>query len=399
MKAKTRILCLSFWTPPLVRPRAVLIGKIIPEWLRQGMEPVILAYKKAERWDIPAPLYEISEFKISKFLHKISLVRGLLRKIYFEKIFKIAAQIIKKHELNLVFSFANPQDSNILGAMLKKKLGIKFISHFSDPWYGNPYNSFSQRVAKKILKLEKFVIRESDRVIFTNEEARDLVMRKYPPRWQKKVRIIPPCYDPNDYSAIAKRDAKEFIFSYIGAFYEQRSPEMFFSALSKMLAENEDLRFKVKVRLVGAVSSYSGYSEKHLREAIKRYNLEKIVEIIASVEHRRSLAYMKMSDCLIVIDADFRPSPFLPSKLIDYAASQVPIIGITPSGSPTDNFLKNLGCRSFNYSQGEELKNYLEGLISNKEKVNINKEFLKKFEVSYVVSQQLKEFNEVMQNN
>src|SRR3989344_3212843 len=118
-----KVLCLSFRTPPQVRPQAILIG-------------------------------------------------NLLEKRYFYRLFKQMEEIVKKHQINLIYSFSNPYASNIVGAKLKEKLGIKFISNFSDPWYDDPYQSFSKSEKKDIARKEKNIIQTSNRIIFNNEIAK-----------------------------------------------------------------------------------------------------------------------------------------------------------------------------------------------------------------------------------
>jgi len=57
-----KVLCLGFWSPPLIRPRAILLGKIIPEWLNQGIKPVVVTYDNGGQWNVEAPVYRISQF-------------------------------------------------------------------------------------------------------------------------------------------------------------------------------------------------------------------------------------------------------------------------------------------------------------------------------------------------
>jgi glycosyltransferase involved in cell wall biosynthesis len=45
---------------------------------------------------------------------------------------------------------------------------------------------------------------------------------------------------------------------------------------------------------------------------------------------------MRASDVLMVIDAPFAQSPFLPSKLVDYLGARKPILGVTPPGESRD---------------------------------------------------------------
>jgi len=381
-----KVLCLGFWSPPLIRPRAILLGKIIPEWLNQGIKPVVVTYDNGGQWNVEAPVYRISQFGQRGKLKQNFFIRSVSKYFYYRRLTKEIAILIEKHKINLIFSFAIPQESNILGAMLKRKTGIKFISHFSDPWYDNPYKIFKGFNARKVLKLERFIIKNSSRVIFTNRQAKELVMKKYPLGWGSKALVVSHCYDPKDYPLkenLAEEPGKEYLFSYVGAFYKERNPEILFKIFSR-LKQNKNIR-KFKFRLIGGVNEYAGYSESELKKKIKEYGLEEIVEIIPTVSHRESLRYMVESDCLITIDANFSNSPFLPSKVIDYVGSKKPILGITPKGSPTEELLESVGYKNFTYGQEEQLEKYLTELLEGKIKNN-NSVLLNKFSVQAITA-------------
>ena len=391
-----KVLCLSFRTPPQVRPQAILIGKMIPEWVRQGVKPIIITYREKEKWQIDLPIYKVDKFQLNRYLRRLPLIANLLEKRYFYRLFKQMEEIVKKHQINLIYSFSNPYASNIVGAKLKEKLGIKFISNFSDPWYDDPYQSFSKSEKKDIARKEKNIIQTSNRIIFNNEVAKNLVMKKYPVEWQKKAIVIPHCFDSKKYPAKLEKKKDYFILSHIGAFYQQRNPELLFSALRSVLAKEPSLKKKLRLRLVGGDLKYTNYQTKDLLSVISNFGLDEIAEILPAVSYQESLEEMKLADCLIVIDADFNLSPFFPSKVVDYAGSQTPIIGITPNNSPTAQLLRWLGCPSFNYQQENNLTGYLIKLISGQVEIKINHDYLQNFSVENTTKSLIKIFNEIL---
>ena len=98
-------MCLSFRTPPVVRPQAILIGKMIPEWVKQGINPIIVTYETSDQWQIDLPIYYIPQLKISRYFNKIGFDKNLIEKRYYQKIFKLVKSLIIKHKIELVFSF------------------------------------------------------------------------------------------------------------------------------------------------------------------------------------------------------------------------------------------------------------------------------------------------------
>lgn len=353
-----KILCLSFWTPPVVRPQSILIGKMIPEWLKQGLEPVIVSYQESGQWNIDVPIHQIPQMKKGR-LSRIPFIRKTRQKRYYRKIVNICKNIINEHKIDLVFSFAKPMESNTIGALLKQECGVKFVSHFSDPWYDNPYSSEKNDA---VLTEESFIMEQSDKVIFTNSVQQDLMLKKYLNKhYENKSHIIPHCFDSSAYPQL-KNNNDKFTISYIGAFYQERNPQILFEALSEVLTSDKD-KNTVQLELVGAANDYAGYSNEQISEMVQSYGLSSCVNIIPAVPYEESLKYIKDSDCLVAIDANFKDSPFLPSKLADYAGSGNFILSISPTASPTEEFVRNLGCQSFNYQQKGELVEFLQKAI------------------------------------
>ena len=318
--------------------------------------------------------------------------------LYYLRLFNTARAIIKKHGVNIVFSYSNPQESNVLGAMLKKFLGIPFVSHFSDPWVDNPYKKFSGLGGFKARMLEKFVIKNSDRIMFTNQAALELIMKKYPASWTKKASVLNHSFDFREYPHGFIGDRVKYVISHVGAFYKERTPETLFMALKKISNENPEIFKKLEVVLVGAGNEYGGYGAQKINELINKYGLTQMVKITPIVEYKESLKLMKESDCLVVIDAPFEKSPFFPSKAVEYAGAEKPILGITPFGSPTSEFLKHLGYWTFENTEINEIARCVEGLIFGTLHPEINKKFLEQFEVKNVVAELIKNFEKVFKN-
>jgi len=397
-------LVLSFRTPPAVRPQSILIGKMMAEWQRQGTNPVIITYDNNGDWTTNLDVYNIPQFRVSRYfnnryINKIFPIKYWLEDLYYQKIFKITKKIIKKNQPNIVFSFSNPYASNILGAMIKKRLKIPFVAYFSDPWYDDPYQNFTYIEKVKIAHLEKFIVKYADKVIFCNQVARKLVMKKYPQEWFDKSDIVPHCFDPSDYPKPTQNPLTadhKFAISHIGAFYPERNPKPLFKALRIALEKSPELKTEIKLNLIGGASNYTGYKLNDLKNLLKSYKLDSITDIIPPVKYKQSLQYMVDSDLLVVIDANFEHSPFLTSKVIDYLGSGNPIIGITPNNSPTDNLLTQVGYKSFTYTEINQLANYLQTAIKNKTKIKPNQTAISQYDVQNTTKKLLKIFTQIL---
>ena len=360
-----------------------------------------MTYESSGAWDIDVPIYRIKQFKFSRGVNRIPLIRTFLRWRYRIGIADRVAEIIKQHGINLIFSFANPQESNLIGAMIKERTGVPLVSHFSDPWYDNPANSFSRRHANRVLKQEMYIIKNSGSVVFINDDLRAMVMKKYPAQWLEKGVVIHHSYSPSDYplgaETIVKQKSKnKFVFCYVGVFNKERNPEMIFQALKDVVESDRTLKNKVEFQLVGCDGDYAGFSIDKVKELIEKYQLQTVVTLVPRMSFRESLRYMQLADCLIIIDVRYQQNYCLPSKLIDYAGSGSPVIGISNHDSPIAVFLKKLGYKNFTFDELEQLTAYMKYTVTHKPAIQINKDYLDQFHISSNTRKLLALFSRVL---
>ncbi|MBF0179134.1 MAG: glycosyltransferase [Magnetococcales bacterium] len=376
-----KLLCLSFWTPPQPRPQAILIGKMIPEWRRQGLEPVILTYENQGEWAIDAPLTTIPVFQRDR-LGKLSRIWGNWQeRRHQERMRRIAAQAIRAHGLPLIFSFANPMESNFLGIALKRELGLPCVSHFSDPYADSPLKEISPRQHGILLAREREVVAQSDRVVFVNDSLRRLVMQKYPDAWQAKAVVIPHCYDPALHRTTPPANER-FILSHVGVFYPARHPEKLFQAMAALRERRPGFEHAFLLRLVGGVNPYAGFSRERLGALIGQYGLQRMVEILPTVDYQASLDHMADSDALLAIDVDLPASPFLPSKLIDYLGARRPILALTPSDSPTWEVVTRAGGIALPHHATDGIATALEELVARRARQPLDDAYARQFGVA-----------------
>src|SRR5262245_1820788 len=227
---------------------------------------------------------------------------------------------------DLVATFGEPMSDHLVGLRLKRRLGVPWIAHFSDPWVDNPFRrrEFLARFANA--RLESRVIEAADRLIFTSKETLDLVMCKYPEQWRKKADVLPHSFDPALYPEPAKV-AGPIVVRYLGNFYGHRTPVPLFRGIKVLLRREPKILDNVKFELVGSMPV------RMRMHASFRSLPAGLVQLRPSVPYRESLKLMSSSDLLLVIDGPDDLSVFLPSKLVDYLGARVPVLGIVPPGT------------------------------------------------------------------
>ena len=123
---------------------------------------------------------------------------------------------------------------------------------------------------------------------------------------------------------------------HVGSLYAgRRAPTALFDAL-RFLRDSGTGPDEIEIRFVGEVPP-----------AIARHIVERGLSEYASwttpLYYVPSLREMATADVLLVIDADFETSPFMPSKVVDYLMFDRPIAGITTGCSATRVLLDELG--------------------------------------------------------
>ncbi|MEI7605810.1 MAG: glycosyltransferase [Rhodospirillaceae bacterium] len=339
-----RILAVSYMVPPMLYPQAIQIGRLLIG------TPGELALVSGQVRELGTGLDVYPNFEKRPVLHVSASAKpaltGLADRLgrYFLPFYgrspdgfrswvpraetaALTALAGAGFSPDVMVTFGEPMSDHLLGLRLKSRLGVPWVAHFSDPWADNPFRR--HEVFANILnrKLERQVVAMADRVIFTSEETRALVMGKYPEPWRAKTDVLPHSFDRPLYPERRAPSSETLVVRYLGSFYGHRTPKPLFRALRLILDREPELLRGVTFELVGGMPS------RMKLDPVFRGLPETLVRLVGTVPYSASLTLMSESDLLLVIDGPDTLSVFLPSKLIDYIGAGVPIFGIVPPGT------------------------------------------------------------------
>ena len=338
---KPRVLLLSYAFPPVAMPEALLSAKRLGNLSGFDVDVICVQpagtairidlslefyvserFARVERLEIPVALNRL----IGRRISSIFQVPGLIR-IMNRKAFRKAVQLGPERYAAMV-TWSQWHSIHLVGLALKTKYPrLPWIAHFSDPWSYNPFARFGRLMQLYSRHLESKVYKAADRLSFTSRETIDLVLSGESQSIRAKAFELPHAFERELYPVAEPLQSGPLILRSLGNFYGPRSPEPLFRALAILHRRNPTLLARMRVELIGSMP------EEFCNSSTLRALPHGVVHVLPPVEYRTSLKLMRSADLLLNIDAPFKNSVFLPSKLVDYIGAERPVLGISPPGT------------------------------------------------------------------
>jgi glycosyltransferase involved in cell wall biosynthesis len=374
-KKNKKVLIITYYWPPSGGAgvqRWLKFSKYLPEF---GWEPIIFT---PENPDVPVedntlleevpsmvevlkiPIFEPS--RVATFLggnftntrmgasntarHKtsiihewISWVRGNLfipdaRVTWVKPAVKFINRWMNDQHIDAIITTGPPHSMHLIGLGVKKNHpDIKWISDFRDPWSDMDYLDdfkMGKRAKKKLLKMEKTVVKSSDKIIITSPSVATTLLKN---NHQEKSTLIQNGWDSFDFKdvKILKNKSVVFKIGHFGSLYGSRNVPGLWRAVKKW---NQLETLKLEIHLVGSVSD-------EIKLELKN---DTHVKFTPSLPHQQSV--IEMSSCnalLLVQNATDAARKCTPGKVFEYIACGKPILSICNSPSDLASQLKNWG--------------------------------------------------------
>jgi glycosyltransferase involved in cell wall biosynthesis len=351
-----RLLAVSWEMPPMYGPRATQVSRTLTQLAVLGWRPaaVCLAPRRGgPHWPdghTIEPPRGVDLLRVAS-PEEWLIVRALWRaapglrdfpdpaRLWVGRAARAAVSAAASGEYAGVVSFAQPWSDHLAGLRVHRETGLPWVAHFSDPWADSPYATPHQRAIWR--RMEEDVVREASAVVFVTSETVDLVMAKYPEEWRRKVFVVPHGFEMDPSQAAPSRQAdhrgRPMPIVHTGRFNAGvRTPMALLHALA---------RLRSSPLFAGALElSFVGPHTEEFASQARALGVSDLVSFVGRVPAREATARAADADVLLVIDAPSRgPSPFLPSKLIDYLPLRKPILGVTPQTGATAGLLRRLG--------------------------------------------------------
>jgi glycosyltransferase involved in cell wall biosynthesis len=361
-----RLIAVSWSMPPALFPRSIQISRLLKglrrlDWhstvvtaamsSRGATDPVDPDLEKlyAGQFEvIPVAQPDLAEERarpLRSFDEKISGRIFTDDHLWAERAAAAAKDIKRRERAEVLVTFAQPWRDHLVGLMPGRPR-LPWIAHFSDPWVDSPYYEDVPEAQMAVeRRRERDVIQSAHIVVFTNQYAADLVMAKYPRRWSRKVRIVQHAAD-TDLIPVADNlrsrrpfePAAPLRLSYVGSLLiGRRTAHALLDALA-MLRQRAGIKGLLEMVFVGA-----GSGTEEARQKVAALGLESVVTFVPHAPHLESLAAMRDSEVLVLIDAPADTNVFFASKLVDYLMAERPILALTSTVGPSADLIRRCG--------------------------------------------------------
>lgn len=309
---------------------------------------------------------------------------------------KKADEIIRKRNIDLVFSTSPPPSNHLIAAELGKKHRLPVVMDFRDDWLEYQSVYYPTRFHKrKNARLEKDTIQTATAVVANNSATLESI-RSRTDNGYIRYEVISHGFDPDDFQSLTPESDKpdKFVMLHSGLFYQERQPDVFLKALRK-LVEREVLSLK------SFEIWFQGGLEARHTDLIEKLGLGKNLVDFGYVNHKEAVQHLLDADMLwFIVNHSNQSKTVTPGKLYEYMAARKPILGLIGDGDSRmvlDDFNAGLYCNPDDEAETARLIGKIYQKWKNNELPAPNEACIAKYDRRQITGQLADLFNEILE--
>lgn len=244
---------------------------------------------------------------------------------------KQVLNIVKKENIDTIYTTSFPYSSHLLGLYLKKEMpNLRWITDFRDEWTNNPYHLDSKfkKIKLNAEKKKELEVTDNCDYLITNTPFMLENFIKDNESLKGRSTFIPNGYDEDDFNDIntSKDDNGKFIITYTGSLYGRRNLDEFMDGLKILIDDNRMDKNDIEIRIVGNIY------EKAINEYREKYDLDGQIKSFGYLPHKESIRMLFKSHILLLVIGKGKGSKnFYTGKIFEYIRTNRPILGIVPT--------------------------------------------------------------------
>jgi len=255
------------------------------------------------------------------------------RKFWIKPSVNFLTNYLGENPADILITTGPPHSMHLIGLNLKKRLNIKWIADFRDPWTKidfYPDLLLTRYADKKHHQLEKKVLEQADLIIVVSETMKhDFTEAGY-----NNVVVISNGFDIDDFTNDPIEPDPIFSIVYTGVLNKAREPVSLWHVLSKLKDENKDFANNLKLRLIGNI-------DHSIIENLSKYKLNNYLEKKGFLPHDQITKHQRQAQILLLpLNNTPNAKGIVTGKLFEYLAARRPILAIGPTEGDAGMILK-----------------------------------------------------------
>jgi len=303
----------------------------------------------------------LSENKDSrkKLTEQLSIwVRGNLfipdaRMFWIKPSVKFLKKYIQDEGIETIISTGPPHSMHLIALDLKKKMNVKWIADFRDPWTNIDFYKdlmLTKLADRKHHRLEKEVLQTADEVITIGKT----MAKEFEQIRKQKVQVIPNGYDTSDFQQAPNVVSSNFTIVHVGSINADRNHEVFWESIAELCQEHAAFSAKLRIHFVGKLDYV-------VKESVERNGLMEYFEETAYIPHDKVKEYLFKADILYLpLNNTPNAKGILSGKFFEYLATGKPILGIGhPEGDAAEIMAETKAGVMADFEDKEAIKKFV----------------------------------------
>ena len=226
-----------------------------------------------------------------------------------------------RQKVDVIVTTGPPHSLHLIGLELKKRLGIKWLADFRDPWSKRDVLDqliLSKRSRRNHLKLEHSVLHVADQILTVSPSLKSSLTDL----GARKIDIITNGYD-FDPPESNGQNIKKFTLSHVGLLNLNRNPNSLWKVLNEVVdkipgfAEDREINWAgtIENEVIASLESYTNLRNRYIQQGYLSH--DHVLEV-----------YSKTAVLLLLINNTDNARWILPGKMFEYIAQGKPILSL-----------------------------------------------------------------------
>ncbi len=311
---------------------------------------------------------------------------------WFKPALTEARKILESNKIDMIFSTSPEATDHIVARAVARESGLPWVMDFRDPWTTSLYATKRPGWATaKEEELELSCLMESSAISVVQGRYSEEYLEKYPSlnKHSDKFKILPNGFDPSDFEGIKPRSYDKWTVVYTGSIGYPRDPVPFFRAWKIACDKSTEFKTNAGCLFMGEFdSNFHELAPSHIGDNL----------LIEGFQDRDSVLSSQLGAGALLLIAE----GYVTGKAYEYLAAVTrgagPILSITTGGDLIDlvNDSKTGFCIAPDDPSGLAAR-LLELYDSRDKSVNVNHEFLARYDRRKITGELAEIFNDLIE--